>query len=480
MVSGRVFCGEKGVGGVVVTDGYDFTSTASDGTYSLPVDYRARFVYISTPSGYLPPCNGSRPLFYKRLAVLKKKAGIGRDVALSCDFELYRNPYDDFHHTFAVDADVQMTSFGELNSFKPIYEEQCRYLDGISGDKFVLDCGDIVGDSPQIYPGYLNVTDAGGYPSYRTIGNHDMNYYGPDFESSYTRFESYFGPVCYSFNRGRAHYLVVDDCFYFGRDYYYMGYFDHAVLDFIRHDLEHVPKDRLLIVLFHIPASLTEKQLPFEYSYSPIADQCVNATALYDLVKGYDTHLISGHMHYNLNIVHSDSLYEHNTAAVCGTWWCGDICLDGTPQGYGIYTVDGTGLKWTYRSAGHDPDYQFRAYPVGDYSAIVPSGNSSVNSSEVDFSNCFVVNVWNWDKAWKVEWYENGILAGSMRRFTGLDPAALALCSDKKKIKYDWISPIPNGHMFAATPKDPDARIEIRVTDRFGKVVKAPVGQASR
>lgn len=450
-IAGKVFCGVKGVAGVVVTDGYNFTSTACDGSYTLDTDRRARFVYISTPSGYLPPSNGSRPIFYKNLDSLKGPT----------DFEIFKNPNDDRRHTFAVEADVQVTSKADLDKYSAVLADRNASLGRAEGDRFVLGCGDITGDSPQLYPAYIEMNDSSGCPVYNSIGNHDVNYYGPDFESSYSTFESYFGPICYSFNRGEAHYIVLDDCFYFGRDYYYMGYYDRVMLEFVRNDLFYVPKDKLVIISFHIPSSLTAEKIPFEYGYGPIADECVNASALYDAVKGYRTHLISGHMHTNTNIVHSDSLYEHNTGAVCGTWWCGDVCLDGTPVGYGLYTVEGTDIKWVFKPSGYSDDYQMRVYMM--------SGDS------------FLANVWNWDLAWKVEWYENGVLAGEMTRIEGTDPAAQALCDNVASKRYSWItSAVPTGHLFKAVPHNPEAAIEVRATDRFGRVFRTRLATPRR
>ncbi|SPU30120.1 Predicted phosphohydrolases [Bacteroides thetaiotaomicron] len=50
-----------------------------------------------------------------------------------------------------------------------------------------------------------------------------MTYGGRTFEYSYRTFESYFGPIYYSFNKGKAHYIVLDNCFYVNRDYQYIG-----------------------------------------------------------------------------------------------------------------------------------------------------------------------------------------------------------------------------------------------------------------
>ena len=53
-----------------------------------------------------------------------------------------------------------------------------------------------------------------------------MTYGGRTFEQSYSTFEDYFGPVYYSFNKGKAHYIVLDNCFYVNRNYQYIGYID--------------------------------------------------------------------------------------------------------------------------------------------------------------------------------------------------------------------------------------------------------------
>ena len=171
-------------------------------------------------------------------------------------------------------------------------------------------------------------------------------------------------------------------------------------------------------------------------------------------VDGIDV-IISGHTHFNTNVCFNDSLMEHNTAAVCGTWWRADINVDGTPRGYGIYEVNGDQLKWIYKSAGYPLEHQFHAYPAG---------------SSDEYPSDIIANVWNWDDLWKVEWYENGQRMGEMQKYKGYDPMAKAICSDKEKVKYDWISPVLTEHLFHATPHDPNARIEIKVTDRFGNV----------
>ena len=129
--------------------------------------------------------------------------------------------------------------------------------------------------------------------------------------------------------------------------------------------------------------------------------------------------------------------------------------MDGTPQGYGVYEVNGTDVKWVYKSMGYPVDYQLRAYPVG---------------ASAEYPGDIVANVWNWDEQWRVEWLENGKVMGEMTRYEGFDPMAAEICADKERVQYEWISPIKTPHMFRATPHDASAKIEVRATDRFGNV----------
>lgn len=449
-VSGRVYCAaEGGVQGVVVTDGYNFATTDADGTYRLLLDGRAGQVYISTPAGYRTACEGSRPQFF---------VAVDEQRAEGYDFELWRNPKDNGHHTALVTADVQMTSLDDVRSYGVVLDDMVQLAAQAEGDVFSLDCGDIVGDSPWLYEPYLKVADKGAIPTFRAIGNHDMNYYGDCHESSYVTFERTFSPARYSFNKQGAHYVVLNNNFFLGRDYFYIGYYDQATIDWLRGDLAFVPKGTLLFIVQHIPLRMTAEQKPFEYTYGYLADQTTNASALLRLVEGYDTHILSGHMHFNLNIEHKEGPMEHNTGAVCGTWWKGEICLDGTPRGYGVYEVRDGRVEWYYKSSGFPCEHQLRAYKAGWHK---------------EEPQAVVANVWNWDSRWTVEMWEDGVKTATMERFTGHDKAAYELCSDKKKVVYEWIAPVPTSHLFKAVPTRADADIEIRVTDRFGNTYTA-------
>lgn len=66
-ITGQVKCQGYGVANVVVTNGFDCVLTDASGKYTIPYHRDARFVYVTTPAGYLPQRDGSLPLFYQHI-----------------------------------------------------------------------------------------------------------------------------------------------------------------------------------------------------------------------------------------------------------------------------------------------------------------------------------------------------------------------------------------------------------------------------
>lgn len=450
---GSVTCDGYPLAGVVVTDGYNCVTTDAAGTYTMTTDNRASHVYLSTPSGYLAPVERQHPRFFKKIEP-------GKQIY---DFQLVKNPADDSRHAMMVQSDVQVVSEDELVKYDEQVDDAVAHFapmiaEGI--DVFGVDAGDIVGDHPELYDSSKIHRERLGFPIYYVVGNHDMRYYGRTHEASTSRFEEHFGPSRYSFNKGRAHYVVLDNCFYIGRDYFYMGYIDEATFKWLEQDLAHVTPGAPVFVVMHIPTRLHQQRDQFKYDPSHVAQSTVNAEHLYSLLKPFNANIITGHQHCNFNIEIADNIIEHNTAAACGTWWDLPICEDGTPQGYGVYLVDGDNVEWYFKSKGRDRDYQFRAYAVGENSGCPDE---------------LTANVWNYDPRWRVEWLENGKVMGEMTQYSGCDPEMARLSADKSKLRYSWIGAAVTDHMFRAKPVDPQARLAVRVTDRFGNVYEQQV-----
>src|SRR5687768_2045439 len=128
------------------------------------------------------------------------------------------------------------------------------------------------------------------------------------------------------------------------------------------------------------------------------AESMTNRQALYRLLEPYRAYILSGHTHEHER--HKDGGPRHHVhGTVCGAWWSGDICWDGTPNGYAVYDVRGSEPRWRYKSTGRPAEHQMRLYRPG---------------SEPSAPGDLVANVWDADETWTVTWYENGERRGLM------------------------------------------------------------------
>jgi len=137
----------------------------------------------------------------------------------------------------------------------------------------------------------------------------------------------------------------------------------------------------------------------------------------------------------------------------CGAWWTGPICGDGTPCGYGVYTVKGTNLEWYYQSTGESPDYQMALF-----------------IQEKDGTKELLANIWNADPAWKTSYWVDGVEKGSLQQFTGFDPLAYStlLGPDLPKPR-GFAEPKKTEHLFRALLPAGAKEVKVVATDRFGK-----------
>jgi hypothetical protein len=185
-----------------------------------------------------------------------------------------------------------------------------------------------------------------------------------------------------------------------------------------------------------------------------------NRQALYNLLDPFDAHIVTGHVHENEHRFEAGP-HEHVVGTVCGAWWTGPVCYDGTPRGYAVYEVDGESITWRYKSTGHATNHQMHLYPAG---------------ADPDAPDHFLANVWDADDEWTVVWYEDGIRTGQMEQRTGIDPTTRKLYEgDDQPAKHTWVSPQPTDHLFYAPFNTSATRIRVEATDRFGRTYTAPL-----
>ncbi|WP_324671211.1 calcineurin-like phosphoesterase family protein [Hymenobacter sp. GOD-10R] len=446
-IKGKVHQKGTGIAGVAVSDGYNVVLTDKAGKYTLGSNATAEFVYVSMPRGYAIPHEKGIAQFYQPI-----KAGASNVTA---DFALQKLATDDTKHTFIVWADPQMIDKKDTNQLITVSAPDLKELAAqYDQNTFAIGCGDLVWDKFELFDDYKKAVEITGLPFFQVIGNHDMNITARADEGSAQTFKSLFGPTYYSFNRGEIHYVVLDDVFFIGPPKKYIGYLTEKQLQWLEQDLSHVKAGSTVVVALHIPVDSGDQRRN-KLKDEPLGGVVSNRAELYRILKPYKAHIMSGHTHVCEKVI-SENAIEHTHGAVCGAWWTGPICTDGTPNGYGVYEVNGPELKWYYKSVGKDRKHQFRAYAKG----AVP-----------ERPNDIVVNVWNWDPEWKVTWFENGTRQGEMHQQTGLDPLAVQLqAGEKLPAKHKWVDPSLTDHLFFAKPSKDAKEIRIEVTDRFGQV----------
>ncbi|MGZ3860804.1 MAG: calcineurin-like phosphoesterase C-terminal domain-containing protein [Flavisolibacter sp.] len=437
------------IAGVPVTDGIHIVQTDKNGAYLIESTTEAMFVYITVPSGYQIPTNNNMALFYKRVYPSKG--------TFRADFTLRKLTQDDTHHFTILWADPQINNKEEADLLdSTVVPDTHAFVQTLmkKGPVQGIAAGDLSWDAPPIIPEYKKAIQKVGIPFFQVLGNHDMDVDVRSDEQSDSTFRKSMGPTWYSFNRGRAHYIVLDNVFYFSKGYNYIGYVTERQLKWLEQDLKLVRPGSLVIISMHIPVYTEEKRRTGADDDNP-GDVTHNRKFLYQLLKPYQAHFLTGHTHYNENR-EEDGMFEHIGAAVCATWWVAPLCVDGTPRGYGVYEVNGDSLRWYYKSSGYAPSYQMRVYNRGRYKN---------RPSDI------AVNVWNWDRRWKVEWYQDGVLKGNMRQQLDFDADVVSLLTGPSKpTKYPWAQPLRTDHLFFATPDAQAKKISIKATDRFGTV----------
>lgn len=494
-LKGVVYCENKPLPNVVVSDGYNVVQTDEQGRYYIQSDKKSGFVFISVPGNYeVAIKDNNQPVFFYRLAK--------DDSVEQHDFELTAT--DNTNHVLLALADMHLANRNnDLSQFK------LRFLPDLNttvekyrseGKKvYGLTLGDMTWD--QYW--YSNRYDLSKYlitiksvdlPIFNCTGNHDNNPYCADDWQAEQAYKDIIGPTYYSFNLGNAHYIVLDNIQYIntgasqgtiGKRNYNKKLTEDQ-LSWLKKDLATVTdKNAPLFVAMHAQLYANPTSLPQKNTIS-----MSGGSTLVNYLKEFtNAHVITGHTHINYTIEPSDQLIEHNIAAVCATWWWtgkngyanNHICKDGSPGGYKIFSINDNDVKWLYKGIKEEESKQFRSYDLNQChitaEAFAPESTEAEMGAYSDTygtknnKNEILVNVWGYDPEWKVEMTENGKPL-EVTRVVAKDPLHI-ISYEAKRLNVgatptaDFVS-CATAHMFKATASNATSTIEIKVTDRFG------------
>jgi len=366
---------ESGLPGVMVSNGMDVVKTDANGKYSLAVSDDT-IIFVIKPRGYMTPLNENRlPKFYY---IHKphgspdglKFAGIAPTGPLpdSIDFPLTEQTEPDTFKVL-VFGDTQPRNMQEIEWLAHDVIEEVIGIDAVFG----ISLGDLVGDNLNLFNPLNGVMSTVGIPWYNVYGNHDMNRQATDDRFADETFTRVYGPTCYSFDWGPVHFINIDNVLFFrnaDNQPAYLSEVGERQLTFIRNDLAYVPKDKLVVVSFHIP--LTEMR-DVEKLMNLLGDRP-------------HTLSLSAHTHIQrddfIGPKHGwdgdEPHHHHNHATTSGSWWQGTLdeigiphttMRDGAPNGYGIFTFSGNQYSIRFKAARRPAGYQMNIWTPWEVAA---------------------------------------------------------------------------------------------------------------
>lgn len=433
---------------VVMSDGYTVVTTNDKGEYQFKRNLQSSFVYYSTPADYAVQTSVERKiaLFYAKLST--------NNTPQKVDFVLNRLTSPEKKFTLFAIGDPQVANMVEVERFKvETMADIVSEINKTSYPVYGISLGDVVADQPSLFNVMKSTMGSTNMPLYTTIGNHDKTGGNTLTPRNSTSFESHYGPLNYSFNRGDVHFVCLDNVVFTNNSSYALGFSDEQ-MSWLEQDLSFVPKTKMLILYYHMPIRNSNFG---------------NRTRLLNLVKDFkEVHFMAGHTHYNENYIHTieeKEIFEHVHAAASGAWWKSTINGDGTPNGYAKYEIDGNTIKeWVYKSTNYDSNFQMRLH----------WGNSSYGGSFGTYSygkssRTLIANVWNADPLWILEVFIDDEKVGNLTLNTSLSKDAWSLgyhlgVLNRNVDNYTTATK----HLYSIELPNSSGAIKVVATDRFG------------
>ncbi|MEM7292650.1 MAG: metallophosphoesterase [Pseudomonadota bacterium] len=205
---------------------------------------------------------------------------------------------------------------------------------------------------------FLDFYNALQFPTYLTIGNHDLvgaiPVDGSEPEADPKAiYREKFGleSTYYSFDFAGYHFMMLDSVQVIGGEYLYRGFIDEQQQQWIRDDLAAVSADTPIIVGQHIPLLTTFYQSRKGATFAAKPNRVtVNNREVLELFERHNLRLVlQGHLHTKERIDWRDTTFIMG-GAICGRWWRGP--WRGTPEGFAMITISADRIDWEYITYG--------------------------------------------------------------------------------------------------------------------------------
>jgi hypothetical protein len=394
---GRRQPGEAGIAGVIVSNGLDVVTTGPDGAYALPVRGDMT-VMASRPSGWQVPVSpdGAPQFFYThkpagspgamRFGGLKPTGPLPAAI----NFPMVPDATGEEFSCVAM-GDTQPYSNDELGYVRDGVVASLLARDDLGEAACMLVLGDLVGDDLGLLPRLSNTLSVLGLSQHYVHGNHDYDHDAARDADSSDTWRRLYGPNYYSFEIGRVFFAVLDNVVYpcslldaapddrascgdgQGRAHY-NGRVTGEQMAWLEATLEHVPRDRLVVLMTHIPLVSASNRLSGRH-------QTDNAAELHALLAGRPALSLAGHTHTFEYLAAGEEFegwqervgvgklpFDHVIGgAPSGSWFQGDMnfdgvpmafASDGTPPGYMMIEFEGAEYRISFHAANQPAERQ--------------------------------------------------------------------------------------------------------------------------
>lgn len=486
-VFGKVTCDGEGVPDVLISDGIEIVKTNAQGNYQLLSGKKWRYVFMITPSGYEPAALGFLPKIHEPLT-----ADVNTPEEVNFTLEKSQND----NYTLLVCGDMHLARrTNDLAQFEKVAGFMNQAIAEAPGKVYCLTLGDMTWDMYWIannygFSDYIQTMNSY-FPSttfFHTMGNHDneMEVAG-DFDKA-LKYTENLTPDYYSFNLGKVHYIVMDNMDFTGVEAgqenrsKYAKNFTAEQLAWLKKDLSYVDKSTPIFVTAHEPLAR-----PSGLDWNEQLDgKDADLNTFIGIFDGYNVRYLSGHTHNLFNRNWTSTFVEHNSGAICASWWWSGyhtpgihIAQDGAPGGFTVWDVKGTEFTHYYQAALQPREYQFRAYDMNKVKEVISEDRSTAagypkyyNHIQSYGDNVILVNVWDYDDDWTVEISENGTPL-SVSEVGVYDPLHIEAMTIPRLNKNDGTTTFSTAkwrHFFQATASAADTPVTVKVTDRYGNV----------
>ncbi|MYD43128.1 MAG: Cna protein B-type domain containing protein [Gammaproteobacteria bacterium] len=502
--NGNLDAGEAPVPGVRVSNGLDIVLTDAAGRYELPVEGDT-VLFVVKPPGYGLPVNASQlPQFF----YIHKPTGSPPNLR-----------YPGIAPTGPLPETINfpLLANGELSQFEAILfadpqpqtEVELGYIrDDVVSEvigtkaKFGMTLGDILFDDLSFFNRYNRIVAQVGIPWFNVPGNHELNFDVDSDEDSLATFIRVYGPRYYSFEYGEVVFIVLDNVVYQGSVEptpenpsgrgTYVGRLDDRQMGWLRNEVAHIPKDKLVFLAMHIP--LMSASGPANGIHTQNGGELLGLLTDHPHVYSVAGHMHSGEHVYldEAGVMAEDGRFHHHIlSTVSGSWWSGpfdergiptSVQSDGTPNGYHVLEIDGTEPRVRYQAAGAPATHQMRISFDSAFHGDNPNGLRDFRHGELfdgrmtesqSASTWVIINLYDGGPKSTVSMRVDGGDDIELVRTPGPAPAVQELQNRFSAEMKSWVTLYPSQHLWKGRLPALGAgtyRLQVRATDEFNRV----------